>query len=212
MKKVLLLITVALFSFTGKALAQVDVGVLGGINHTSFNIVPDQPFEEKSRPDFGCGLFVNVPLNESLSAQVQGMYLRKGGDLAITGFNEDVKVVSQYLEFPVLLRYTFNSGCVRPYYFAGPSIGFLLTSTQKASFIPADQEDNKADSKKVEISLCVGGGLQYVMKDMSLYAQVMYMHGLTNNDNVENPADYSESIHSRAISYMVGMSIPLGRK
>ena len=37
------------------------------------------------------------------------------------------------------------------------------------------------------------------MKDMSLYAQVMYMHGLTNNDNVENPADYSESIHSRAI-------------
>ena len=212
MKKVFLLITLALFSFTGKALAQVDVGLLGGINHTSFNILPEPPFEEKSRPDFGCGLFVNVPLNESLSTQVQGMYLRKGGDLAITGINEDVKVVAEYLEFPVLLRYTFNSGNVRPYYFAGPSIGFLLKSTQKASFIPANQEDNKADSKKVEFSLCVGGGLQYVLKDISLYAQIMYMHGLTNNDNVDDPADYSDSIRSRSISYMVGVSIPLGRK
>ncbi len=211
-RQVILLTFLTILLVTVTAFAKVDLGVIGGIHNTTHIIVPDPGFEEKTRTEFGAGLFFNVPFHKCLSVQIQGMYLRKGSDLRIVGFDEDVKTVAEYLEFPVFLRYTFNFGKVRPYYFAGPSIGFLLSAKHMASFIPEEYEDAKNDSKAVELSLGVGGGIQILLDKVSLYGQIQYLHGLTNIDNVELEGDHSESIYSRGISYMIGVSIPIGKK
>ncbi|MFO7446085.1 MAG: porin family protein [Ignavibacteriaceae bacterium] len=193
--------------------SQVDIGVMGGIHSTTHDIMPDPGFEEKVRVESTVGIFANIPMYRSFSLQIQGMYIRKGSDLGITGFNEDIKTSAEYLEFPILARYTFGAAqdVIKPYYFIGPSVGFLLKARQTASFIPKEYEDDvEDDSKSYEISVCVGGGFQILLDKVSLYAQLKYMHGLTNVDDVEEAGDRSESIYSRGISYTLGISLPIG--
>jgi hypothetical protein len=211
MRKTVIFLLCVLFMAASAAFAQIDVGIMGGANFTTNVIKPDPGFEEKYRTEYGIGLFANMPVYKAFSVQFQPVYLRKGTDLGISGFDEDIRIAAQYLEFPILARYTFGSGMVRPYYFVGPSFGYLLNAEHTASFIPSAQEDTKDQVKSYEISLCFGGGVQVALKKASFFVQLTRMHGFTNADDVE-AGDHSESIYGRGLSLMAGFSIPIGKK
>lgn len=213
MKRLIRFLLFAMFVVTANlSYAQVDLGAMGGLHWAKNKITPAEGFSLKYRLEFGVGAFANFPLSNSFSIQTQPMYLRRGGDIAIHGFTEIISVYADYIEIPVFARYTFGSSTVRPYLFAGPSLGFLLNAKQVASFIPQSQENVKQDTKSTDFSLVGGGGLKFNVGTPSLYVQAMYLHGTKNIDNDASTGDYTETIRSRGIAVMFGVSWPLGGK
>lgn len=192
------------------AYGQIDLGVIGGLHSVKNEVSPSDGFDTKSRLEYGFGLLVNLPISNGFGIQAQPMYLRKGGDIEIDGFPENVSVSADYFELPILASYTYGSGNVKPYAIVGPSIGFLLNAKQKASFIPRDQEDIKDVTKSIDFSLVFGLGAKIKIGSPSLWVQANYFHGVANLDDDSSNGDFTETINSRGIGFMVGVTFPIG--
>ena len=64
-----------------------------------------------------------------------------------------------YLEIPIILKYSLGNGTVRPYLFAGPSFGFLLSASESASGQLASVSNIKSFLKSSDLSIYGGIGL-----------------------------------------------------
>lgn len=93
---------------------------------------------------------------------------------------------------------------------AGPSLGFQLNS----SYLDGDGEevDISDETKNLDLSLVLGGGLEIELESISLFGQLTYNHGLSNIDNSDGILDFTDEIYTRSIGIYAGLSIPLGDK
>lgn len=211
-KNITALLVVGILLSAAPVQAQIDVGVIGGVHLTSNRVDPDDFFDVKSRPEFGFGGVIGIPLMDALSLKIEVLYLRKGSDIRVTGFDEDVEVVAEYIEFPIMAKYSFDAGGIHPYLIAGPTIGFLLSARQTASFIPSEAEDIKDDTESLDLGIGIGAGVDLPIGSNTLFAHVKYLYGLMNKDADDGEADQTESIHSQGIAIMLGFTFPLGGK
>lgn len=115
-------------------------GLRGGLNMTDFGgkRIVDSDF----RTGLTLGVFASVPLGAGLSVQPEVVYSQRGarsaaydyhdipadGDAPPIGVYLGEKSRHDYLEVPVLLKLDPSPAgdLVRPVFFAGPSLGFLL--------------------------------------------------------------------------------------
>lgn len=114
-------ILAAIILFTGvqKGMAQVDVGIRGGINFAG--IVGDE-HQTESLIAYQAGLYIDVRLLDSpLSLQPEVLYIKKGA------FINTHRIVLSYIQVPLLFKYTFNHRAdLAPYLIIGPYVAFNI--------------------------------------------------------------------------------------
>ena len=190
------------------------VGIRSGVNVVSESMDPNPIFQTLSGQTnilFGAELDYN--LTSTFSLCLQPTYQQKGyhnvfalpssllnaatGGGGTTGgqqfnFSVTTDLNAHYLEVPLVLRVSFPSGGWRPYFFAGPSFGFLLSAkgVSNTSFsisgIPFpfsidSTGDEKQQLTSTDISMCFGSGVAFQIPfGPTLYAEASYAFGLSN--------------------------------
>ena len=203
MKKMSVLV-VALFTLITvlPANAQVNLGVIGGLNLASLSFDPDPDGVDLSnRTGFGIGGVLSFGLGETLALQLEPMFLQKGAKATGQGITGETEVKASYIEVPAMLKFAFGSGEIKPYVMAGPTIGYLLSAKQ-------DEDDIKDDVKNIDFGLAFGGGVSLPMGNKTVFVEGRYSLGLTDiNDDSDPDAD---EIKTKGIQIMAGITFPFG--
>jgi hypothetical protein len=196
-KSSVVLVGVFILFMTLPASAQLNVGVLGGLNVATLSVDPDDGLDISNRTGFGFGGVVDISLGEMLVLHLEPMFLQKGAEI------DNVKVKASFIDVPVLIKYAFGSGQAKPYVMAGPNIGFLLSAK-------ADDEDIDEVLKSLDFGVDFGAGVSFPMGNNSLFVEGRYALGLSNlNDDPDFP---DGKIKTRGIQIFAGITFPLGAK
>jgi hypothetical protein len=168
-KPIILMIAIAAFSGLN---AQVQLGVKAGLNISSLSLsnVLGNGDSKSSLTSFNGGLFVSLPIAESLSVQPEINYSAQGTNLDLEGDKGSLNY--DYLNVPVLVKYSHESGLFAE---TGPQAGFLLSAKQK---IDGSSYDAKNNVQSFDFSWALGIG--YKLKELGLGIDVRYNLGLTN--------------------------------
>jgi len=127
-------------ALTAPATAQStkQFGVIAGIDFSTF-VGTDADLtsiglNKGSLTGFLGGVFIDVPLGNSVMLEPEAYYIGKGAkySLAETGASGDVTLDVEYIEIPVLLRYNFKADG-GPYVLIGPDVAFNVSCSASGS-------------------------------------------------------------------------------
>jgi hypothetical protein len=151
---------------------------------------------------FGGGIDWN--LNNHWSICAEGNFSYKALKSETTGFfdaDEQLIIEKQnWFDIPLYVKYSDDSGRIRPFGYAGFAINMLLSargpdwefvnnnSDAEGSAKTADGSTEVLSSKRnfLNQSIVFGGGAKYKIGKDFIYADVRYMVGLSNVTDVEN--------------------------
>ena len=189
--------------------AQVNFGVLGGINLSSYDIDPlEGGLELSNFTAFGFGGVLDYCFNEFITLHIEPMYLQKGVNGEWSMYKTEMKLA--YLEIPLMLKYAFGSSEIKPYLMAGPTIGYLLSAKGKVSGGGYLEEDDMKDvSKSFDFGLGFGVGVSVPISNNSIFLEARYALGLTNVN--DDPDDPETDVKSKGIQIFAGITFPLGK-
>ncbi len=154
------------------ATSGLKFGILGGVQY-------DHWFGEMW--GFGVGLlFDQKGTHEDYPAgKTANNVLNPDGSLNAAYIGEDNDALN-YLEIPIVLKLAFGDGDVKPYLFAGPSIGILLSASNATTGIVPPIADLKSHLNATDISISFGAGLSDKLNSgQILFFDVGYAAGLT---------------------------------
>lgn len=165
MKKVISFLSLtAIFFFTTRMSdAQIRIGIQGGLsipNLRGGNNVVSEGYASRLAPNFGLTADFPVAGNFSIDPQVNfdgqggqrtgmqpitstGLPSQQSGGYYYASFKNTS--VLNYMEIPVLAKYTFDLGVISLNVSAGPYVGFLLNATQKTSGTSSIYIDSNGD-------------------------------------------------------------------
>ncbi len=158
-----------------QAAAGVKFGIKAGANVANVNgDFASNVSDWKTRVGFCGGAFLELNFGRILTIQPEVLYTMKGAKAtieegALTGTG---KLRFDYVEIPILLKVRIPTGPVHPFVFAGPAIGFILTTTFKD--ITGTSTDIEG-AEHVDYSAVMGAGLQL---GNSLHLDARYTLGL----------------------------------
>jgi hypothetical protein len=182
MKRLTFLIAalVALF-FSMPASAQHRIGVIGGLNIANVDAeFDDATMDVSNKTVFGFGGVVDLRLNEHFSLYVQPLYQQKGALVTQLNENLDFPFKFAFLELPVFLKAEFGS-TVRPYLFAGPTVGYLLSADIEGKYSGITfKGDLKEVTEDLDFGLGFGAGVSYPISTVSIFVEGRYVLGLVN--------------------------------
>jgi len=119
-------------------------------------------------------------------------------DFSDGSMSADLRYKADYIDVPVLARYTFGKG-LRGYVFAGPSFDFQLSTKVAASLLDqSGEQDVSEDVENFEFAMVFGGGIEVG----PLLLEARWSEGLTNlaaDATSEDPV-----IKSRTYLFLVG--------
>jgi hypothetical protein len=181
------------------ASAQIPgLGVKGGVNFATQHNAGDDDSGPglKSLAGIVAGVFATLPVASWLEVQPEALYSRKGARAELEGISSDLQI--DYLEVPVLARFS-RRGSGRGYYVAGgPSFAFQLRARTRTDFGTATEEiDIGEEVERFDLGLSIGGGIEV----RSLVIDGRYTHGFKDIDK-----DTSDDVQvtNRAVSITVG--------
>ncbi len=186
MKRELLLLAVVLFGFfllAGQISAQpdIDLGIKAGLNLANFSGDDAQGLDVKTGIAVGAFMGVNFP--GGLTIQPEALYSMKGSK--DEGMGIELKFEFDYLEIPVLLKYSIPTpGMVKPALFFGPAVGILLKGDITLSI--GDQSgtlDAKDYLKSTDFGLVFGGGVDFSVGKGKIITDIRYTLGLSTVDD-----------------------------
>lgn len=145
---------------------------------------------EKSKAGFTAGLGVNVNIkNSAFSIQPELNYVSAGTKIK----NDNNKYNLNYLELPVLVKYSFGPVYIN----AGPSIGLAVGGMNKMEAF------YQAKIQKLNFGVQMGGGLAIPLGKGAVLVDARYSLGLT--DVSKGPA----TVKNRGFIATLGYAIPL---
>ena len=192
--------------------AQVNLGVLGGLNLANINVDPPmEGIELSNRIVFVVGGVLDYRLSKYFTLRLEPMYLQKGvkfeTDEAPGGVDYEFK--SAYLEIPLMITYTFVIQKIKPYLIAGPTIGFCLSAKKDISWDSEHRDvDIKEGTESIDFGLGLGAGLNVPIGSNSIFLEARYVFGLTNVN--EEPSD--PEVKNKGIQIFAGLTFPFGNK
>ena len=168
--------------FSPAASADTRIGVAVGPNFARFSgsLVPDE-ITFSGDTNLGLGAFVEVRVSRRISLTCTPMLLQKGTGFQGWGSANDTTgtVDMTYLELPLLARYWFRSGGLRPYLTGGPTLGFRRTATitqVERGELP-DTEDIEEITQGLDLGLSVGAGVAIPAGRFGLFVEGRYSFG-----------------------------------
>lgn len=150
MKRSLVVLAIVVLVFVGSvsyAAAPFRLGFKGGINLANASFDPDLTGASKSsRTTFAIGAIAEIGASDIVSIVAEPMYIQKAVELE--GGGAKVILKPSFFEIPVLLKAKFGTSDVKPYFFAGPSIGFTTSAKIEAALggisVEVDAKDSTA--------------------------------------------------------------------
>jgi outer membrane protein with beta-barrel domain len=191
-------LTVLLVVCATPAFAQgTSKGVRGGINLSTTNITGENDSGTQDwQPRGVFGGFIAWRAFSWLELQPEVLYAMKGAKREEFGISS--KLLLDYLELPVLARFS-RGGTARSWYVvAGPSFGYLLRARTRADFGDATEElDIIDDVERFDLEIVAGAGIEFGR----FLVDGRYGHGLSNIDKL---AEDDGKITTRTMSVTVG--------
>lgn len=123
--------------------AQVDFGLRGGVNFANFSDV-DGDLDSRTGFLIGAYLDIGIPM-APFSIQPEVTYNQKGAALGGSAVDVD------YLEVPILAKFSFVPGPASPHIYAGPYAGFVINSESNGTDI--------SDNTETDFGGIIGAGL-----------------------------------------------------
>ena len=195
--------------------AQMTIGGRVGLDIGSLSYSPGLP--SGNNTSYHTGFLVGAQMDEWFNnmwaISVQLLYDQKGSFI-----NENVSALDDealsYLEIPILAKVSFGSGDVKPYLFAGPSIGIQLSATRTYDNVSSTSMSDDTDYNKIDLAVLVGGGVSYKLAGgPSLFLAAGYAIGLINiaKNNAYNTSasGASETVKTSDIRLAAGILFPL---
>lgn len=199
MKRIICLLAFCVL-FTAYSVAQIGLGIKGGVNFANVGGT-DAPPGAKTLTGFAAGGYVEISLPLLFTIQPEILYSQKGTtyDQTVLGTNFKVTAKLNYLEIPVLVKYSFPVPVVKPSLYVGPAMGILLSAkgTVEAGG-QSQEEDIKDQTTSTDWGLVVGASAHIAI----ITVDVRYTLGLTTIDKAGTTKGYN-----RVVGIMVG--IPL---
>lgn len=171
---VLSLLTVAGVS-SANAQSPLSLGIRGGLNFANLNNVDGS----EARTGFMAGAYFNfkVPMSP-VSIQPEILYTQKGYEASGTVLGQQVNATTKldYIEVPVLAKFSFAPGPVTPHVYFGPYLALNISAEVEAEGGgQSGTQDIKDSVKDTDFGVVVGGEV-----DISKFnVGVRYNAGLT---------------------------------
>ena len=186
------LLVTAFFCFVQLSLfAQFSVGARAGYSGTTVAVTAtgtDETLDNTYLYSFNYALVANIGLGKYLSLQPEVAYMEKGGIYELPPIPfiplPDVYFTVQYLEVPLLVKFTIGEGLLSAFAEAGPTFGYGLDNNlQVLNFnTPFDWGENGL--QRLEIGATGGLGLQVNTAYGKLFVHGRYLYGFTDLEGV----------------------------
>lgn len=208
-----------LFSAESNAQVPVKLGIRAGVDLANAAVNEPPPgvtLSSSIRTGVSIGAALEVKLRGPFSILSELRYTQKGAIHNLTaspdGMWESGKVTGtiEYFDLPVTLQAKFGSGFIRPYLFAGPSLGVLISSNLVTETSEGSVTDDLRDqTEPAELGLDFGGGIALAaFPRASILVDVRYSLGFTNIAKRQDQNDPS-FWKSRDIKILVGVMFDL---
>ncbi|MFI5201461.1 MAG: porin family protein, partial [Candidatus Kapaibacterium sp.] len=172
-----------LFTVTGTLRAQYATswwGLRAGADLANESLTPPDNASVGMRAGALGGLVFEHWFNDTWGLGAGLLYDQKGASetYASSAYNREITVGSvttlysgtdnftlSYLEVPVLLKFSFGEGDIRPYIAAGPSFGFLLSASENTTSVAPNEgtiapiDNLKSYMQSLDVSIYGGLGL-----------------------------------------------------
>ena len=224
-----------IFVFIPKTHAQMTmIGFRGGVNlaNQHYENLPDgESIFSRMLPMGGAEFDFRFTNSLDLSLQIlddqKGAHAEMvskydGGSAYATGMAD---WTISYLEVPIIVKIFITNSIVRPYFFAGPSVGFLLSNIERLKtsgvyLINGIYDTSSTDTvvtvnisdstSKIDFSIIAGAGLSIKLNSgLELFVDAGYAFGLTNIDNYFADKAKDHYIYSRDIRIAAGILFPI---
>ena len=193
MKKILLLVAIAVFGLTGVNAQEFSYGVKGGLNLA--NIAGDTDgFEQDARLSLNLGAVGKYMISDLFSIQAELLYSGQGFKQSDVLGSEDLVFALDYINLPILADITIAEGLSLQ---GGPQIGFLISDKAKFDGESVDLSDEGFDASTLDLSAAIG--VQYKLPNNGLFFQARYAHGISNIIEEDG-----ESIQNSVFNFSVG--------
>jgi hypothetical protein len=190
-KTTIVLACIGLLSIAGTVAAQPAVGLKAGLSLAK--LTGDDVGDVQTKAGFLIGGFAAIPLGENTALQPEILYTRKGAKADGLGVDEVLSL--DYVDVPILFRFTVAGEGARPIFLLGPSIGFKTSD----KYTIDGEEADIGDIKGTDFGLVFGLGAQI----KQFVGEVRYNLGLTNIFDVPDEAN-TASVKNSVISLQVG--------
>lgn len=169
--------------------AHTWVGLRGGVSLSSESVETALDASTSAKTGFQGGLQIDQWFNNMFAVSVAMTLDKKGIHESYPDHSRLHPSISgdddysfSYLEVPIVVRAAFGNGDARPYVFAGPSIGFLMSAEETISdpSIKPSAADIKSAMNSTDLSLFLGAGfLDKLSEHFAFSIDVGYALGLT---------------------------------
>jgi len=181
----LLAFVVVVSSAATSIAGEITLGAKAGLIESNITGTPKEWEDAKSyRTGFTGGLVLNYAFNDAFSLQPELLYTSKGvtSNLYEGIVSVDVTASFDYLELPVLAKYTFlTDRKFRPCVFAGPSVAYSVGSELEISSWPAAVSVDVSSLTHVsDFGLIAGAGFGYEVGGGVLTFDARFERGFTN--------------------------------
>lgn len=166
----------------------LELGLKVGINYSSLSGDYADLKDAKSQTGYVVGPFLSLGLGPSLGLQGEALFSAEG---AKTG-DPSGRVDLEYVEVPVLLRWTLLPGPVKPFVYAGPSFGFSLGGEVKASGF--SDRDLKDQLRPIDTAAAAGAGVRLDALGIKLLGDVRYTRSLQSIYDAPGVLDAYKSV------------------
>jgi hypothetical protein len=217
---------------SGKVFAQqaqeIWIGASAGLDLGTFYYTPPTPYQNSIgwKGGFAFGGRLDYWFTDNIAATVEPSYIQKGASSkapANNGLGDGYKstVTFSYFQLPVFVKVTYGELPFKPYFFAGPSIGFEVTGSATTTFNGQTSTDDIADSEVVRVNISLVGGIGVacpIGSSIVLFFESAYDFGLTNinptaskksDDFVPSPYVSSPYVYTRDIRASLGILFKL---
>ena len=165
-----------------QAQSRYFIGAQLGIVSATGTLEPDPPYSVtiSSRTGLCIGGFAGMEIWPMLSVQAGVRYTQRGAEVSGVGLKSDISF--DYVEIPVTIRVNLLTGGLRPFIFAGPSLGFLSSAESETTFLGmASTTDQSKYAESTNITMDFGAGAELrISSTMGVMAGLGYSLGLSN--------------------------------
>lgn len=176
------LISIAVFIIAiSSSSSEKAVGVKAGIGLSGFS--GKDASELNPNYSFSGNAFYAQHFTPFFAIQPELLFIRKGCSLRGTPGGTFLS----YLEIPILLKGTLpTKGSLKPFVYAGPSLGILLAAKAEVSGFIEDSWDVKDEMNTIDFGIALGIGTDIKVGPGNIVIEFRYEPGLLNNTKEEN--------------------------
>lgn len=201
--KLMVLSLVATLLLAIPAAAQIGYGVKGGLSAATFSGADSKGYNTQT--GFVAGAYLKLNIARNLAIQPEILYSQKGSSgnvrTASTTTKRDFKI--DYIEIPLLLRYTFaTGGSAVPFVYAGPSIGFVTKAEVTFEAQGESSTLDMANEKSNDFCVVFGGGVELDAGGMDVFFDARFLIGTSAPFEDVEPFDEADV-------FMNGLDFPM---